>query len=101
MGWKELTQSSDFPKMWNWDEDGEEIEGILIKVDENVGENESNVYTLELEGGKTVGIWGTAVLDSRLKELELGTKVQIIYKGKKKNPESGRTFKDFSVSIWE
>lgn len=100
--WKELqSQQQDFPKMWNWDEDGEKVEGELVRVDEKVGKNESNVYTIRIEGGEEIGIWGTTVLDSRLKDLELGTKVQIIYKGKRKNPESGRTFKDFSISIWE
>ena len=100
MAWKELTQQGDFPKMWDWESDGEKIEGELIKVDTGVGKNESNVYTIKAGGGEEVGIWGTAVLDSRLNELELGTKIQIIYKGKKKNPESGRTFKDFSVATW-
>ena len=100
MAWKELTQNQgDFPKMWDWESDGEKVEGELIKVETGVGKNESNVYTIKAEDGE-VGIWGTAVLDNRLSELELGTKVQIIYKGNKKNPESGRVFKDFSVSIW-
>ena len=100
--WKELSsQSKDFPKMHDWETDGEKVEGELVKIDTGVGKNESNVYTIKAEGGEEVGIWGTAVLDSRLNELELGTKVQIIYKGKRKNPETGRTFRDFSVSIWE
>ena len=101
MAWKELTQQTgDFPKMWNWEDDGEKVEGELVKVEPNVGKNESNVYTIKLEGGEEVGIWGTAVLDSRLADIEVGTKIQIIYKGKKKNPETGRTFKDFSISVY-
>ena len=100
MSWKELSsQSKDFPKMWDWETDGEKVEGELVKVDTGVGKNESNVYTIKAEEGE-VGIWGTAVLDNRLNELELGTKVQIIYKGERKNPESGRTFKDFSIAVW-
>ena len=73
----------------------------MVKVDTGVGKNESKVYTIKAEDGEEVGIWGTAVLDSRLNEMESGMKVQIIYKGKRKNPETGRTFRDFSVSIWE
>ena len=100
--WQELSgQSKDFPKMWDWETDGEKVEGELVKVDTGVGKNESNVYTIKAEDGEEVGIWGTAVLDNRLSGVEVGTKVQIIYKGKRKNPESGRIFKDFSISIWE
>jgi len=43
-------------------------------------------------------VWGSAVLDDRMKLIKIGTPVRITYKGTKKNVK-GRAFKVFEVEI--
>jgi len=68
------------PTIWTYDTDGDFIEGFLIHKSDNVGENKSWMYNLETsEGVKSV--WGSAVLDSRMKFVNVGEKVKITFKG--------------------
>ena len=81
--------------MWDFKKD-KEVMGIYVRLRESVGENKSNIYTLKSEEG-SIGVWGSAVLDSRFDDIEIGEEVKIIYKGQGKNPKSGRTYHDFEV----
>ena len=79
-------------------EEGDTIEGRLIEKRENIGDNHSNVYTLETAEGEKVGVWGSAVLDSKLAGIAIGKMVAIEYLGKKPSPTKGRNpYKDFKV----
>lgn len=60
---------------------------------------ESTLYSVTTEDGTTFGAWGSAVLDSKLAEVEVGTTVKIAFLGKVENPKSGRTYNDFSVMV--
>lgn len=60
--------------------DGDFIEGILVRKQENVGANNSMLYSIEtLEGVKSV--WGAMILDSRMAFVNVGTKIKITFKG--------------------
>ena len=74
---------AELPEVWHHEEEGMSIEGIYIKKKENVGENKSNLYILEV-GGKLKSIWGSTVLDDKMDYVSKGDKVRITYRGKDK-----------------
>jgi hypothetical protein len=92
--WTKVEPANDV--MWNW-EDEPELVGKFNKVQENIGENNSTLYTFELENGDLVKTWGSTVLDLRLQMVPMDTAVKIVFNGKKKNPKNGREYKDFDV----
>ena len=68
------------PEMWIFENDGDFIEGILVKKEDEVGENKSWLYSIETpEGVKNV--WGSAVLDNRMAFVKVGSKIKITFKG--------------------
>ena len=98
-------QKVDVNDVWNFkNEDGtyslkkdDEIEGILEEVKSDVGPNASNLYTLKMEDKKRVSVWGTSILDTRLKNVEIGEAVKIIYLGEFEGSKSGRSYHSFDV----
>ena len=81
-----------------WDfEEKPEMVGIFKGVEKEVGANASNLYTFKLEDGELISVWGSTILDTRLKNLEIGEEVKISYLGKEKSPTSGREYKNFDV----
>lgn len=82
----------------SWDaEKDKEIVGVLVSKEENVGPNESMLYTIETEDGEQVGVWGSSVLNSRMKQVYTGSEVKIVYKGREENPKTGREYKMYEV----
>lgn len=74
-----------------------ELIGVFTGVEENVGSNNSNLYSLEKGNGERISFWGSTLLDSRMKNTQIGQEIKIVYKGKVKNEKSGRTYKNFEV----
>jgi len=72
------------------------ISGIYISKQEGVGENHSNIYNLKTSKGNVVSVWGSTVLDQKLKLVEIGDDIKIIFVGKVK-PEGKREYKDFRL----
>lgn len=83
--WKkvEMAPTHDFEKE-------PEFIGVFISKDENVGPNASTLYNFEQKGGVNVAVWGSTVLDTRLKNVKEGEEVKIIYKGLTENPKRGQ-----------
>lgn len=75
---------------------GDSIEGRYIGKKENVGKNKSNVYTLETEDGRKIGVWGSTVLDSKFQNIGIGKMVAIEYLGEKTG-KTGSRYKDYKV----
>ena len=96
--WEKL--EDDMNPTWNGKEnnlsEGDEIVGILKDRESGVGPNESMMYTLQTKDG-VYGVWGGTVLDTRLKNAEIGDEVKIVYNGYKKSEKTGREYKDFTV----
>lgn len=75
--WKENTGNN-----WKPEKKDDEITGILVDVEHEVGKNGSTMYTVEQSSThENIGIWGSAVLDSRMKGINVGEEVRIVYKG--------------------
>jgi hypothetical protein len=84
------------PGVWKYEKEGDSIFGVLIHKEPRDEANELSArYYLENESGKTM-VWGSAVLDDRLKLIEIGTPLRITYKGKQKNSK-GRDMNIFKV----
>lgn len=90
MEWKEVT-----PNIWKPTKAGEIIEGVLISKD-NKGSFDSTAYSLENSTGQML-VWGSAVLDDRMKFVNPGELVRIEFLGTQKNSK-GQDVKLFKVS---
>ena len=95
MGFKNIE-----PGVWNYENEGDHIEGILIKKGKEVGPNNSNTYHLETPDGKHMMVWGTTILDSRMDFVKIDDYVRVTYKGKTKN-KKGQDTKVFKVEVKE
>ena len=84
--------------IWEYEE-GDKLEGLFYGVKHNVGQNGSNIYTIEKDGGEMIDVWGSTVLDGQLSELLIKRNaVSITYIGKKQGKQ-GKPYKDFTVIV--
>lgn len=81
-----------------WDREGR-LEGVYIKRQENIGPNESKMYTIKTKDGE-VSVWGSTVLDTKFSEIAMGSQVRIDPLGKVKSEKTGREYMDFAV-FWK
>jgi len=89
MNWKKLIGP------WIPEKANDEISGKLIRIDSEVGENKSMMYTFQTE--KNIqGAWGSTVLDEKMKFFRVGDFVKIIFLGKKEGSRK-ESYKDFDV----
>lgn len=82
MAWKEVLTD-----IWKPEKDGDSVQGVYVTADTEPETNNSfsNKYYLETSDHQVVMIWGSAVLDERMKLISFGTKVKIEYKGQTQN----------------
>ena len=82
--------------MFAFENPGDFIQGKYCGTVGDIGENESNVHILESEG-KRVGMWGSSVLDKRMRSVNLGADVMVVYQSLETSEKSGRDYRDFKV----
>ena len=76
------------------------LEGILVNKQENVGPNNSKLFTIEKsKSHEKVSVWGSAVLD-KLFTLPVGSLIRIEYLGKAKG-KTGKEFKNYKIQVDE
>lgn len=77
---------------WKPTKEGEQLEGLYIQKEINVGPNSSNIYYIErLDNHEVMQLWGTTILDMRMIPVKIGQQVLITYKGKsKEKPKGGK-----------
>ena len=81
---------------WVFWED-KEIVGTYVSMEENVGPNNSCLYSLQKADSSLIGVWGSKLLDSRFKNIQIGDEVRIVYLGKVTSEKTGREFNNFEV----
>jgi len=69
------------PTDWKFETDGDFIEGVLLRKQDNVGVNKSMLYSVETLDGDVKSVWGSAILDSRMALAKVGDKIKITFKG--------------------
>ena len=94
MAWKEVSFSE--KNLWDFEQNNILI-GTYIERYTNVGPNKSCMYHIALANGEVVAFWGASAIDAKMENVPLNAKVKIEYKGKEKNPKTGRTYKNFSI----
>ena len=83
---------------WKPSEKGDEIEGVFVKAEENVGANDSNLYHLEVDE-KPVAVWGSTVLDTKMIGIKPGEKIKIVFDGLGESKPGKNPPKIFKVYI--
>lgn len=86
------------PSSWSYQNEGDFIEGILVNVEHDVGENKSNLYHIETPEGVR-SVWGSAVLDQRMPFVKVGEKVKITFKGLGEKKSGKNAPKIFKVEV--
>jgi hypothetical protein len=87
-------------KFWTYEKEGDSVEGILIRVQDNVGANKSKIYNIETKKNGIFSIWGSTLLDSKMLLVKLGDLVKITYKGLESVEKEGKNkAKLFSVMV--
>jgi len=84
-------------QFWNYENKGDFVAGIYLSNQSEVGENKSMVYNLEQPDGKIISIWGSKVLDTKMKLLKISDDVKIIYLGLVKAEGKNREYKNFQI----
>lgn len=93
-GWTEVVESWD--EIFTFEKKSDAIAGILQAKVPEVGPNESTVYVI-LKGDVKYGIWGSAVLDKRMRSVNPKDEVMVIYLGEAVAPKSNREYHDYQV----
>lgn len=79
-----------------WDGEGE-IQGKYIRMNQNVGPNNSNQYVLTNEDGE-VAVWGSTVLDNKFSQIPQGAEVKVKYLGKERG-KNGNQYKNYEIAF--
>lgn len=94
--WKKLEANSG----WKFKEE-KELVGVYVSMEENVGPNNSKLYTIEREDGSRIGVWGNTMLDDKFKDIEIGTEIKIVYLGLVESEKTGREYNNFDIFLSE
>ena len=100
MAFKEIQPQNDsFPPTLDFVEDSP-VEGIFLHAKPQVTRfGEKLLYTLAQDDGEEVVFWGSAVLDSKLAQVDSPAMVRITYHGK--NETNNGSVKLFTVEVDE
>ncbi len=77
-----------------WDEKAP-IQGVLLNRRDNVGPNNSTMYTLKTDQGE-VGVWGSTVINTKFSQIPIGSLVRVELLGKAEG-KGGRQYKDYKI----
>lgn len=87
------------PSTWTYEKDGDFIEGILVRIQEEVGTNKAMLYSIENKDGVKM-IWGSTLLDDKMALVKVGDFIRITFKGFAKEHKKGKNpAKIFKVEI--
>lgn len=85
---------------WNW-EKNPTLTGSLTGKVSNIGPFRKYVYSITDDEGNIFHTWGYAQLGKELIGMAFGTKIEIRYKGKEEDPDSGHKVRIFYVKVIE
>lgn len=102
--WKTLGQSYGQKTDRTWDPKTEKtVQGIYVET-RDVKKKDGNmtkIHVLKEYNGKLVGVWSSAVIDSRLKEAAIGNEIMITFVEKIFNQNTGKNLNIFDVKARE
>lgn len=105
MAWKTVEREpmeDDGIEMWKPELVGDFRKGEYIDREDDVGlKNDSTIYQFrDHDQKKDWKTWGSAMIDSLMKDIKLGTVVRLEYMGKKQSAK-GNMYKVFQLAVWE
>ena len=105
MAWKTVEREpmeDDGIEMWKPELVGDFRKGEYIDREDDVGlKNDSTIYQFkDQDTGKEWKTWGSAMIDSLMKDIKLGTVIRLEYMGKKQSAK-GNMYKVFQLAVWE
>lgn len=77
------------PSNWVYQNDGDFIEGILVRVQSDIWINKSMLYSIETTQG-VKNVWGATILDEKMALAKVGEKIKITFKGLSKEVKKGK-----------
>ena len=92
------SEGGNYNEVWKPTQDGDTIEGTLIKSESNVGPNNQWVYDIKVAEGTVFSVWGKKVLDGQLSTVPVNSYIKIEFIGKKTS-NKGNVFYDFNVFV--
>ena len=92
------SEGGNYNEVWKPTQDGDTIEGTLVKSQSNVGPNNQWVYDIKVADGTVFSGWGKQVLDGQLSTVPVNSYIKIEFIGKKTS-KKGNTFYDFNVFV--
>lgn len=87
--WEKITTD-----VWKPEEEGDSIQGVLVDK-RTTGDFDSESYSIETKEGFKL-VWGTTILQNRMKLINVGDIIKIIYKGTETN-KRGQPLKIYEV----
>ena len=114
--WSEAQEQ--FGKMLRWTEQpkdqqqaekttfmGEQIQGSYRNKRTGVGQNDSNVYEVELASGELVSFWGSSLIDGKFDKggphggaIPVGSEIRVTYLGRvQPKTAGGRSYDNFRI----
>lgn len=94
----EIKGGGDFPGTWDFEEQGDLIGTFLGTEVKDIKGKDRTIHTFEIDG-EPVTAWGTAILDSRLSDVDEGSRVKVVKTGDKIATKSGRSAWEFKVFV--
>lgn len=88
----EPTQSN----IWDFNAQPDMI-GTYVRKEQEIGPNNSNLYTFRMADGEEISVWGSTLIDNRMVRVELGNEVKIVYLGKVKSEKSNREYHNYEI----
>ena len=106
--WQEVV--SDLGKVVRWKEvprdeaQGEKtvyvgpvVQGLYVQCNTEIGENDSTMYEIKTLEHGLLSVWGTTVLDDKMKNVAIGMEVRIEFLGEQKPKKGGKSYGQFSI----
>lgn len=94
----EVKGGGDFPATWDFDEQPELIGTFLGSEVKEIKGKDRTIHSFEVDG-ETVNAWGAAILDSRLEDIDQGSRVKVVKTGDKIPTKAGRGAWEFKVFV--
>lgn len=94
----EVTGGGDFPPVWEFETQGDLV-GTFIGTETILAKGKDRtIHTFEVSS-ETFNVWGTAILDSRLGDVDPGSRVKVVKTGEKIPTKSGNAAWEFKVLV--
>lgn len=91
-------KGGDFPDSWDFEEQGDLLGTYLGSKVVPTKHGDRTVHQFQLANGEEVDAWGTAILNSRLADVDSGQDVKVVKTGDKVKTKAGSAW-EFKVFV--